>query len=82
MFHRGICSIACREIITGEVSLPEDNRSGHPESIYLMMDVRKSDNILKQAAQGGGAVTIPGGDQEPWRCGTERTWSVCMVGVG
>ena len=23
------------------------------------------------AAQGGGGVTIPGGVQEPWRCGTE-----------
>jgi len=27
--------------------------------------------LYKQAAQGGGAVTIPGGIQEMWRCGTE-----------
>ena len=26
---------------------------------------------LAQAAQGGGGVTIPGGVQEMWRCGTE-----------
>jgi len=26
---------------------------------------------LAQAAQGGGGVTVPGGVQEPWRCGTE-----------
>jgi len=24
------------------------------------------------AAQGGGGVTIPGGVQEPWKCGTEE----------
>jgi len=27
--------------------------------------------VLDQAAQGGGGVTIPGGVQEMWRCGTE-----------
>ena len=26
---------------------------------------------MAQAAQGSGTVTIPGGVQEPWRCGTE-----------
>ena len=26
---------------------------------------------LAQGAQGGGGVTIPGGVQELWRCGTE-----------
>ncbi len=26
---------------------------------------------VAQAAQGGGGVTVPGGVQEPWRCGTE-----------
>ena len=30
-----------------------------------------SGEALEQAAQGGGGVTIPGGGQEPWRCGTE-----------
>ena len=41
------------------------------------MDIRKNVLISKsgaavaQAAQGGGAVTIPGGVQELWRCGTE-----------
>jgi len=27
---------------------------------------------LALAAQGGGGVTVPGGIQELWRCGTER----------
>jgi len=26
---------------------------------------------LEQAVQGGGTVTVPGGAEEPWRCGTE-----------
>ena len=33
--------------------------------------LRKKDEALAQAAQGGGGVTVPGGVQEPWRCGTE-----------
>ena len=32
---------------------------------------RKSGEAVAQAAQGSGAVTIPGGVQELWRCGTE-----------
>jgi len=36
----------------------------------------------EQAAQGGDGVTIPGGVQEPWRCGTEGNWLVGMVGMG
>ena len=32
--------------------------------------LRKSGNALAQAAQGGVGVIIPGGVQEPWRCGT------------
>ena len=28
--------------------------------------------VLAQAAWGGGGVTVPGGVQELWRCGTER----------
>jgi len=28
--------------------------------------------VLKQAAQGGGGVTVPGGVQEPGGCGTEK----------
>jgi len=35
---------------------------------------------LAQAAQGGGGVTIPGGVQEMWRCGTEGRGLVGMVG--
>ena len=27
---------------------------------------------MAQAAQGGGGVTVPGGVQELWRCGTEE----------
>jgi len=32
--------------------------------------LRRSAEALEQAAQGGGGVTIPGGFQEMWRCGT------------
>ena len=45
----------------------------------------QSNNAVAQAAQGGGAVTIPGGVQELWRCGTEgrgqRAWRG-WAGVG
>ena len=30
-----------------------------------------SGEALAQAAQGSGGVTVPGGVQEVWRCGTE-----------
>ena len=33
--------------------------------------LRKSGKALVHAAQGDGGVTIPGGVQEMWRCGTE-----------
>ena len=33
--------------------------------------LRESSEAVAQAAQGGGAVTIPGGVQEPCGCGTE-----------
>ena len=37
-----------------------------------LFHLRKSGEALAQAAQGGGGgVTIPGGVQELWRCGTE-----------
>jgi len=37
---------------------------------------------VAQAAQGGGGVTIPGGVQERWRCGTEGRgyWVILVVG--
>ena len=31
----------------------------------------KSGEVLEQAAQGGGGVTIPGGFQEEGKCGTK-----------
>jgi len=37
---------------------------------------------VEQAALGGGGVTIPGGVQEPWRCGTEGRSRSAWVGVG
>ena len=42
---------------------------------------------MAQAAQGGGAVTVPGGVQEPCGCGTEGRgqWVCCdglVVGLG
>ena len=42
--------------------------------------LRKRWSDIGTAAQGGGAVTIPGDAQELWRCGTERMWLVGMVG--
>ena len=36
---------------------------------------------MAQAAQGGGGVTVPGGVQEMWRCGTEGHSSLGRVGV-
>jgi len=48
---------------------------GYQETLLL----RKSSEAVAQAAQGGGGGTIPGGVQEPWRCGTEG-YIVGMVG--
>ena len=33
--------------------------------------MRKSGDALAQTVQKDGGVTIPGGVQQPWRCGTE-----------
>ena len=41
--------------------------------------LRQSGEALAQAAQGGGGITIRGGVQEPWRCGTEGR---CLVVTG
>ena len=43
--------------------------------------LRKSGNASAQAAQGGGGVTISGGVQEEWRCGTKEhgQWAVLVV---
>ena len=43
--------------------------------------------MLGQAAHGGGGVTVPGGIQEPWGCGTEGNglwawWDGLVVGLG
>lgn len=42
----------------------------------------KSDEVLAQPAQGGGKVTVPGGVQETWRCGTEGhgQWAILVLG--
>lgn len=37
---------------------------------------------MEQAAQGVTAVTVPGGVQEPWKCGIEVLGLVDMVGLG
>ena len=47
--------------------MPGELQAGYEEKILL----RKSSEALAQAAQGGDGVTIPGGVQEPCRCGTE-----------
>ncbi len=50
------------------------------------MDIRKgfseSDWALEWAAQGGGGVTVLGGLQETWRCGTEGCGLVGIIGGG
>ena len=49
---------------------------------YEKFLLRKSGQALAQTAQGGGGVTIPGGVQKQWRCGTEGCgqWAVLVVG--
>ena len=56
------------------------------------LDIRKYSSLKEQccsgtAAQGGGGVTIPGGVQGPWGCGTEGCgqwtwWGVLGLGLG
>jgi len=38
---------------------------------YEKLLLRRNGEAVAQAAQGGGGVTVPGGVQEPCRCGTE-----------
>jgi len=42
-------------------------KGGYLEQFLLS----KSSEAVAQAAQGGGAVTVPGGVEEPCGCGTE-----------
>ena len=37
----------------------------------LRKSSQKEESELEQAAQGGGGVTVPGSDQEMFRCGTK-----------
>lgn len=39
-------------------------------------------NAMEQGAQGGGGVTILGGFQETWKCGTQGHALVGKVGMG
>ena len=48
---------------------------------YEKFLLRKSGEALAQAAQGGGGVTVPGGVQELWRCGTEERGCDGSIGV-
>jgi len=48
---------------------------------------RKKWSVTGTAAQGGGGLTIRGGVQEPWRCGTEGRgqwawWDGLALGLG
>ena len=54
--------------------MPEEVRVG-----YLEKFLRKSNDALEQATQGGGRVTIPGGFQETRRYITLGRDLVCMV---
>jgi len=53
-----------------------------PRECRVEIFLRKSGEILAQAARGGGGVTVPGDVREPWRCGTEGRgqWAVSVVG--
>jgi len=57
------------EMRTVHNTFPLNNLSqdGYQEILIF----RRNGDALAQAAQGGGGVTIPGGAQELWSCGTE-----------
>ena len=55
----GVLCILAKAIVKVQV--------GHQEKFLL----RKSGNVLEQAAQGGGGITFPGDVQETFRCYTE-----------
>jgi len=59
----------------GLVGLKGEVQVGCLEKFFLS----KSSEALEQTAYGGSGVTIPGGVQKLWRCGT---WAVGMVEVG
>ena len=42
--------------------------------------IQKSDQVLEQAAQGGGGVTVPGGVQETFGCCTKGRGLVGNIG--
>ena len=47
---------------------------------YKKFLLRKSGEVLEQTVQRGGGVTVPGGVQEPWMCGTEEHRFVGNIG--
>ena len=49
---------------------------GEAQVEYQEKFLQKSGQMLEWAAQGSVGVTIPGGVQEPWRCGTKEHGSV------
>ena len=53
------------------------NQYKHKEELLYC----QSDVVLAQAAQEGGGVTVSGGVQEMWICGTEGHGLVGMVGL-
>ena len=62
----------------------EEIKAAHPPIAMIQLSVPNHSLLLEQADQGGGGDTIPGGVQEPWRCGTEGcvqwTWWGCVSG--
>ena len=55
--------------------MPGEIKIGYLEKLF-----QKSDEALKQAAQGGGGITVPGSVQEPYRCGTKEYSIVGNIG--
>jgi len=49
--------------------------------IWKKFLLRKSDEVLEQAAKGRGVVIVPAGVQEPCGCGTEGHGLVGIVGM-
>ena len=52
-------------------------------SVWILEKLlQKSGEAVAQVAHGGGGVTVLGGIQKPWRCGTEGCgqWAILVVG--
>jgi len=49
----------------------DDSKVWLAPSLEVLGNISSQKDALAQATQGGGGITVPGGVQEMWRCGTE-----------